>query len=119
MSNFIISNKQGSNVSLAPLHDTRGHMLVLRPRGKPGDSKEIDADTAHGEIVERVVKAGWVSIAPVGLTPAATPPVPPAPPVHVEPPARPTPKPEPEAPEHVAPEHSEPVHAESEPVVQK
>lgn len=71
MQNQIITNKQGSIVELSPLQDAHGAALVLRPRGEKGDTREITAETAGHEIIERVVKAGWVSLRGVTNTPPA------------------------------------------------
>lgn len=113
MPNFIISNKQASNMDLAPLRDVTGHILTFRPKGQPGDSKEVDEATCDSEIIERVFKAGWISIKSVSAweQPPPEPPLPAA----AAPPAPPAPPPPlplaPPAPIHVAPEHSEPVVA--------
>lgn len=98
MSNQIITNKLSSVLTLAPLHDEYGVVLVLQPKGTKGDSKEISAETAEHEIILRVRKASWVSLAPVGAsqaTPAPSKPVPtpPSKPVVTAPPAPPPSKP--------------------------
>src|SRR3989304_7548772 len=105
MSNFRITNKQGSILSLSPLLDEHGVALVLLPKGQTGDAKVISAETAAHEIVDRVKKAGWVSLTPVGgataappapSKPAALPPPPPPPvpaPVAARPPLPPPPPP--------------------------
>jgi hypothetical protein len=98
MSNYIITNKQGSNMTLAPLLDTAGNALVLAPKGTQGDEREIDAETAAHEIIERVRLAGWVTVRPIAVTapqnePAAPPPTPEPPPA---PAPEPAPEPEPE-----------------------
>lgn len=95
MQNKIITNKQGSIVALAPLLDAAGNALVLQPKGTKGDEREITTETAEDEIIERVKKAGWVSVRALAATPpvAVPPPVvdrapPPAPePVVETPPA--------------------------------
>jgi hypothetical protein len=88
MSNFTITNKQGSILSLSPLQDENGVALVLHPAGSQGASKTISAETAEHEIVERVKKANWVSVTAVGAVAApkaavVAPPPPPAPPAPV------------------------------------
>lgn len=120
MPNHRITNKQGSNMTLAPLLDVEGNALVLAPKGTKGDEKEIDAETAENEIVTRMKTAGWVDVRPVHHhhQPAQhkaeepPPPPPPAPePKAEEPPPPPAPEPEPmppppapePAPEPVAP----------------
>jgi len=119
VSNYIITNKQHSIMDLAPLRDVSGHVLTFRPKGTPGDSKEVDEATVDSEIVERVYKAGWIDIkhkAPP--QPSVTPGTPPAPPAPVVTPPAPPPPPPPAPtapvvtpPLHVDPEHSEPVRA--------
>jgi hypothetical protein len=102
MSNFTITNKQGSILTLSPLRDEYGTALVLHPKGQKGDSKEISAETAEHEIVARVKKAGWITLAPVGVAaaaapaPVATPPAPAPVAIAPEPEVTPAPVPMPE-----------------------
>jgi hypothetical protein len=105
MSNFTITNKQVSILTLSPLRDESGAALVLHPKGQKGDTKEISAETAEHEIVARVKKAGWVSLAPVGVA-AAAPALPPAPVKAAA--AVPPPPPAPPPPEPVVEHASEP-----------
>lgn len=100
MSNSIIKNTQVSRVDLTPVRDAFGTLVVLSPKGTKGDSREVTAEAANDDIVQRVKKAGWISVTPVGATPPAPEPVPVAPPkpepVVVAPPAPvPTPAPTP------------------------
>jgi len=103
MPNYIVTNKHDSILDLAPLVDTRGAKLALRPKGKPGASSEISEETLHQDgILERMYKAQWVDIEParppmLEVPEQREPPAPPAPET-VEPPAPPAPA-EPVAPE--------------------
>lgn len=105
MQNQIITNTQPSVLDMSPLHDAHGNVLVLKPKGQKGDSKEISGEVATSEIVGRVKKAKWVTLSAVPSAPsapAAPPPVvvPPAPPIVVAPPVV------------VPPKHEEPPHVE-------
>jgi outer membrane biosynthesis protein TonB len=62
MSNLIIKNTQASTLDLTPMRDVFDVIVVLRPAGTKGDSREISEETASHEIVERVMKARWVSL---------------------------------------------------------
>ncbi len=126
MSNKTITNKQSSIVSLAPLLDTSGNELVLQPKGRKGDEKTIDAETAEHEIVARIRKAGWAEVRdahsaalqPKQQSPAAAeppPPAPPAPPAPVEEPPAPAPEPEPEATQVMPPTEVEALVEETKP----
>ena len=106
MSNQLITNKLSSVLTLAPLLDEYGRALVLQPKGTKNDTKEISADTDAHEIVLRVKKANWISVAPVGATPAA----PPSTPVIAAPTPAPAPVVEP-APAPVEPAPVEPAPA--------
>ena len=96
MSNQIITNKHASTLDLTPLRDVFDVIVVLRPQGTPGDSREISEETAADEIVERVKRAGWVSVTATGAlaAPVAVAPEPVA--VAPEPEMSPEPEPEPE-----------------------
>ncbi len=103
MPNHRITNKQGSNMTLAPLLDVEGNALVLAPKGTKGDEKEIDAETAENEIVTRMKTAGWVDVRPLHHQPAQHAPEPPPAPepepkAEALPPPPPAPEPEPAAP---------------------
>jgi len=106
MLNLTITNKQGSILSLAPLLDTSGNVLVLQPKGNKGDEKTIDEETANHEIVERICKAGWAYVRPAHNVAAQPPQEPPASPPDETPPAPPAetpPAPEPAPPSEPAP----------------
>lgn len=62
MSNQIITNKHESILDLTPLRDVYDVTVVLRPRGTPGDSREVSGETAADPIIERVKGAGWINI---------------------------------------------------------
>jgi hypothetical protein len=94
MPNLTITNKQSSILSLAPLLDTAGDVLVLQPKGSKGDEKPIDEETANHEIVERICKAGWATVRAVSAAqPSQEPPAPA--PVAATPPPAPEPAPAP------------------------
>jgi hypothetical protein len=78
MQNQTLTNLQPSVINMGPLKDAHGDILVLQPKGKKGDSKEVSAEVAGSEIVDRIKKAGWVTVGPVA--PVATAPVAPTPP---------------------------------------
>lgn len=98
MSNHRITNKQGSNMTLSPLLDVEGNALVLAPKGTKGDAKEIDAETAASEIVERMKAAGWVGVSPIVANPPQQAPAPRAPTPEPLPPPPPAPPPKAEEP---------------------
>lgn len=76
MSNLIIRNTQASTLDLTPMRDVFDVIVVLRPKGAKGDSREISAETAEHETVARVKKAGWISLEPTGAVPVVAAPVP-------------------------------------------
>lgn len=74
MSNKTIRNTQESTLDLTPLRDVYDVVLVLRPKGSPGDSREISEETASDDVVGRVKTAGWVTVSGVAAPAAAVPP---------------------------------------------
>jgi hypothetical protein len=90
--NRIIANKLGSILDLSPLHGIDGQILVLRPQGTKGASREISEETADDPIIVRVLNMRWVDVEPVSMaavvpTAPDAPPAPPAPPESDAPPA--------------------------------
>lgn len=96
MSNYTITNKQNSTLNLAPLTDINGSILTLRPKGLPGASRKVSAETAEHEIIMRVRNARWIDVEVVTppVKKEATPPPTPAPKT-AAPVATPTPPPAP------------------------
>jgi len=71
MSNKIIKNTQESTLDLTPMRDVFDVVLVLRPKGTPGDSREISEETANDEVVARVLGARWVTLSDATSTAVA------------------------------------------------
>lgn len=120
MPNHKITNTTSSMLDMSPLKDLLGRTLTLRAK----EERDVDDKTFHDDIVQRVVKAGWVmevaALEPVAV-PADDDVVPPdveVPAAEVVPPeaevpaaevpAEPAPLPEPEPPVAEAPHEPEP-----------
>lgn len=57
MPNHTITNATTSMLDMSPLHDVHGRVLTL----KPSESREVDTATFEHDIVQRVMKPGWIT----------------------------------------------------------
>ena len=58
MPNHKIANATSSVLDMSPLKDLLGRTLTLKAK----EEREVDDKTFHDDIVQRVVRAGWVRV---------------------------------------------------------